>query len=62
MIEAAVHGVQIQESHEHEVVLQTLAELALAADGKEGHQQMIRWDGGPSVVGVHPVEDGRELG
>lgn len=57
-IEARVHDVQVQEPLEEEVVLEALAELALRADGVEGHQecaleQVLRRDRGPAALRIH---------
>jgi hypothetical protein len=67
LVEGGVFHIQVQEPLEEQVVLQPLAELALAANRVEGHQQagleqMLGRDGGPTGFGVHGVEDQTELG
>ena len=66
VVETVVHDVQVQEPLEQQVVLQPFAELSLAAHRVKRHQQagfqqMLREYLGAAVVGVHPVEGGRQL-
>ena len=58
---------KVQEPFEEQVVTQALAELALAADRVEGHQQarleqVLGRDRGPAPLRVHGVEDRAQLG
>jgi hypothetical protein len=57
--------VAAQEALEEQVVLQPFAELALAANRVEGHQQaafeqVLGWNRGPALEGVHGVEGRRQ--
>lgn len=57
-VEGRVGDVEAEEPFEEEVVLKTLAELALRADGVEGHQEraleQVLWrDGRAAALGVH---------
>jgi hypothetical protein len=62
LIEGGILDVHVQEPLEEEVVLKPLAELALTADGIEGHQQagleqVLGRDGRTTTFGVHLIED-----
>jgi hypothetical protein len=65
-IEGRVLQVEVHEPLEEEVVLQAFAELALAADRVERHQErrleeVLGRDGGPADDGIHLAEDRREF-
>ena len=60
-VEAALHQVHVQEPAVEQVVLEFLAEGALAAhrvegDQQRGLQQALGRDGGPTHTGIHAVE------
>src|SRR5438309_1629617 len=66
LVESGVLDVEVQEPLEEEIVLEPLAELALAANRIEGHQeagleQVLGRDRGPALLGIHLVEDRAQL-
>jgi len=65
-IKAGLDHVHAQEPAEQEVVLQLLTERLLAADRiqtdqQRGLQQPLGWDGWPTVLGVHGIQQRRQL-
>src|SRR5437899_8853672 len=66
LVESGVLDVEVQEPLEEEIVLEPLAELALAANRIEGDQeagleQVLGRDRGPALLGIHLVEDRAQL-
>src|SRR5690349_11240028 len=66
-IEALLVEIHAEEEPEQEVVVEALAELSLAANRVEGHQQRtleepLRWNGRSTHRRVHRVEHRRQLG
>ena len=66
LLEGTASGVQVEEPPEEHVVGQPFAELALRAHGGERArqarlQQVFGRRGGPTSLGVHAVEGGRQL-
>src|SRR2546421_992519 len=66
LVESGVLDVEVHEPLEEEIVLEPLAELALAANRIEGDQeagleQVLGRDRGPALLGIHLVEDRAQL-
>jgi IclR family acetate operon transcriptional repressor len=66
LVEGGILDVEVQEPLEEEVVLEALAELALAANRVEGHQEtglelVLGRDRGPALLGIHLVKDRAQL-
>jgi hypothetical protein len=66
-VEGGVLHVEVQEPLEEQVVAEPFAELALTANRVEGHQpagleQVLGWDRGATILGVHLIDNRTQLG